>query len=68
MFQKALTVYNLKPTEVLHVGDSLTSDVGGAEKAWIKVAWINRKNKDLPQNYSPDYIVNSLEELLPILA
>ncbi|KRE24895.1 HAD family hydrolase [Paenibacillus sp. Soil522] len=67
MFQKALAEYNLKPIEVLHVGDSLTSDVAGAQNAGIKVAWINRKNKELPQNYSPDYIVNSLNELIPLL-
>jgi 2-haloalkanoic acid dehalogenase type II len=68
MFQKALKTYNLNPTEVLHVGDSLTSDVAGAQRAGIKVAWINRKNKVLPQNVSPDYVVRSLEELIPLLA
>ncbi|CAN7639591.1 HAD family hydrolase [Paenibacillus sp. LjRoot56] len=67
MFQKALQKYNLHPTEVLHVGDSLTSDVAGAQRAGIKVAWINRRNKELPQSVSPDYVVNSLEELIPLL-
>ncbi|MDQ8733551.1 HAD family hydrolase [Paenibacillus sp. LHD-38] len=66
MFQHALTAYNLRPLEVLHVGDSLYSDVAGAQKAGIKVAWINRKNKSLPENYSPDYIINSLQELIPL--
>ncbi|NQX60649.1 HAD family hydrolase [Paenibacillus qinlingensis] len=68
MFQKALMTYNLHPSEVLHVGDSLTSDVAGAQRAGIKVAWINRSNKVLPQNVIPDYIVKSLEELIPLLA
>ncbi|GIP33454.1 HAD family hydrolase [Paenibacillus sp. J2TS4] len=68
MFQEALAAYNLKPIEVLHVGDSLTSDVTGAQNVGIKAAWINRKNKELPQNYSPDYVVTSLNELIPLLS
>ncbi|GGG53584.1 hypothetical protein GCM10010918_02870 [Paenibacillus radicis (ex Gao et al. 2016)] len=60
--------HGLNPAEVLHVGDSLISDVSGAQQAGIKVAWINRNHKPLPSNCSPDYIVKSLEELLPILA
>lgn len=68
MFQKALEAYNLSPLEVLHVGDSLSSDVVGAQNAGIKVAWINRKHKALPENYSPDYIINSLQELISLFA
>lgn len=66
MFHQALEAYNLSPLEVLHVGDSLSSDVAGAQNAGIKVAWINRKNKVLPANYSPDYIINSLQELISL--
>jgi len=68
MFQQALEQLNLKADEVLHFGDSLLSDVGGAQKLGIKVAWINRKGKTLPPNFSPDYVVTSLTQLLPILA
>lgn len=67
MCYKAFKLCNLKPDEVLHVGDSLSSDVIGAQNIGIKVAWINRKNKDLPQKYSPDFIINSLSDLLPML-
>lgn len=67
MFQQALALYQLSPLEVLHVGDSLVSDVAGAQNAGIKVAWMNRKNKPLPKNDSPEYIIHSLEELIPIL-
>ncbi|BFT74087.1 HAD family hydrolase [Paenibacillus sp. P36] len=66
MFQQALEAYNLSPLEVLHVGDSLSSDVAGAQNLGIKVAWINRKNKVLPENYCPDYIINSLQELISL--
>ncbi|MEV5028804.1 HAD family hydrolase [Paenibacillus sp. LPE1-1-1.1] len=66
MFHQALAAFHLNPKEVLHVGDSLTSDVAGAQNAGIKVAWINRKNKTLPESYSPDYVINSLKELIPL--
>lgn len=66
MFHQALAAYQLNPKEVLHIGDSLTSDVAGAQNAGIKVAWINRKNKALPESYSPDYVINSLIELIPL--
>ncbi|RXZ82512.1 HAD family hydrolase [Paenibacillaceae bacterium] len=68
MFETVLASHQLKPAEVLHIGDSLTSDIAGAQNAGIKSAWINRKNRELPQRYSPNYIVNSLEELIPLLA
>lgn len=68
MFQEALRVSNFKPSEVLHVGDSLTSDVVGAQEVGIKVAWINRKYKECPHTYSPDYIIHSLDELIPLLS
>ncbi|MNR21599.1 putative HAD-hydrolase YfnB [compost metagenome] len=67
MFEYALRTFQLNPEEVLHVGDSLTSDVAGAQNAGIKVAWINRQGKVLPANCNPDYIITSLEELIPLL-
>lgn len=68
IFQQALEQFKLNANEVLHVGDSLLSDVGGAQQLGIKVAWINRKGKSLPPSCSPDHVVTSLTELLQILA
>jgi 2-haloacid dehalogenase/putative hydrolase of the HAD superfamily len=68
MFEKALLLLGLSREEVLHVGDSLGSDVRGA-KAWgIPVLWLNRKNRPIPTGASaPDYITADLEGLLNIL-
>jgi len=67
MFQQALHISNLKPEDVLHIGDSLTNDIVGAHYAGIRAAWINRRNKPLPQHCTPDYTVHSLIELIPLL-
>lgn len=68
IFHEALITCNLKPEEVLHVGDSLTNDIIGAHNVGIQAAWINRKNKPQPQHCTPDYIIRSLTELIPLLS
>ncbi|MET1250012.1 HAD family hydrolase [Sporolactobacillus sp. STCC-11] len=49
LFQQALNRYQLDADDVLHVGDSLSSDIAGAKKAGIKCAWINRNTKRPPK-------------------
>jgi 2-haloalkanoic acid dehalogenase type II len=67
MFNEALRRYKLDKSEVLHVGDSLTSDVQGAQNFGIKAVWLNRKQKSLPEHIRPDYIFNDFEGLKGIL-
>jgi len=45
MFKKALDIVKLKPEEVLMVGDSLETDVLGAEKAGIKAVLVDRRDR-----------------------
>ncbi len=45
IFQRALDILGLSPGEVLHVGDSLHSDVGGAANAGIAAVWICRERR-----------------------
>ena len=42
IFQTALQLTGWSADRVLHVGDSLHSDVGGAKLAGIRTAWVNR--------------------------
>jgi len=66
MFERALRTSGLQPSEVLHVGDSLTSDVGGANRMGIPVAWLNRKGKQIPEHARPDYVITKLTDLLAL--
>jgi 2-haloacid dehalogenase/putative hydrolase of the HAD superfamily len=64
MFDKALSLLDLSRKEVLHIGDSLSSDVRGAKSLRIPVLWINRKNRQAPEGEdAPDYISTDLRGL-----
>ncbi len=52
--------------EVLFVGDSLTDDVFGPQKAGIKACWLNRNGK-AGTTITPDYEIESLAELMQIV-
>lgn len=69
MFRAALAALGCEPSEVLHVGDSLGSDVIGAGWLGIDVAWVNPANRALPDSIEtrPRYVVQSIVDVLPLL-
>jgi HAD superfamily hydrolase (TIGR01549 family) len=67
LFLEALKRSKLKADEVIHIGDSITSDVGGAQRLGIKAIWLNRLNKPTPDGIKPDYICKDLNEVRTIL-
>jgi len=68
MFEKALSLLGLSAGEVLHIGDSLGSDVRGAKSQKIPVLWVNRRNRLAPcRDEAPDYISPDLTGLLDTL-
>lgn len=48
LFELALSKTGLKPDEVIHIGDSISSDVKGASALGIKTLWLNRFGKAVP--------------------
>jgi 2-haloalkanoic acid dehalogenase type II len=67
-FQKALSRLGLPPQAVLHVGDSLQSDIRGARELGIPVLWINRREKTLAEgDLRPEYTSPDLTGLLEVL-
>lgn len=68
MFEKALSLLGLSRDEVLHVGDSLSSDVRGAKALDIPVLWVNRRSRRTPGGEdTPDYTSTDLRGVLSIL-
>jgi len=69
IFELALARTGWRRDRVLHVGDSLHSDVGGARAAGLRSVWVNRAHRihDIGTD-APDYEVGDLLELLPLLA
>ena len=67
IFERALSLIDLSREEVLHVGDSLSSDVRGAKSQGIPALWINRRKRQAPRgDDAPDYTSTDLTGLLDI--
>lgn len=54
-------------SEVMIVGDSLTSDMQGGINAGILTCWYNPDRKPLPAEYPVDLVISDLHELIPLL-
>jgi len=49
LFELALKETGLMPEEVIHIGDSISSDVKGAQALGIRTLWLNRFGKAVPE-------------------
>jgi 2-haloacid dehalogenase/putative hydrolase of the HAD superfamily len=68
LFLKGLELLGMEATEVLHVGDSLFSDVRGAKELGIPVLWIDNRGKTpKSKDEQPDFASKDLNGLLAIL-
>lgn len=67
-FQKAFEMIGSDDTsKMLVIGDSLSSDIAGANTAGIDCCWYNQKNACIPSKYCIKYTINDLSELLDLL-
>ncbi len=58
LFELALMATGLSGKEVVHIGDSLSSDIKGSANAGIEGIWINRSGREVPDG------VKSVDNLL----
>lgn len=49
LFEFALKNAGLSTDEVVHIGDSLSSDIKGTSSVGINAIWINRSGKPVPE-------------------
>lgn len=67
VFELALDKLGVEKEAVCHVGDSLASDVAGANAAGITSVWLNRNGAIRAENDpKPDLEIRSLSELLTL--
>lgn len=67
-FDYVLSHINEKDIDkIILVGDSLTSDIKGANQSGITCVWLNLKGQELPEEYKPDYVINDVREVKEIL-
>jgi putative hydrolase of the HAD superfamily len=67
MFMAALRKLDAEPSEAVHVGDLLRTDVAGAKAMGMKAVWL--KTKDTPRNerWAPDHEITALPQLMDVL-
>ena len=54
-------------SQVLIVGDSLTSDMQGGINAGIRTCWYDPEQTPVPEGCQIDYVISDLHQVLPIL-
>lgn len=57
----------LSPDNTLIIGDSLTTDIRGANNAGLPCCWFNPKRKTAPPDLMIDYEIQDLRELLELV-
>jgi HAD superfamily hydrolase (TIGR01509 family) len=73
IFEAVLAQLGVSPDEALHVGDSLSADVGGAAPLGIRTVWITRRIADREaalRAYAgppPDCVISDLSEIEALL-
>lgn len=66
IFRHALDLLNLNPEDALVIGDSITSDIKGANNAGIDACWYNPKGKPLPDGVHADYIISDIRDIVGV--
>ncbi|HEU0074758.1 MAG TPA: HAD family hydrolase [Dehalococcoidia bacterium] len=68
IFLRAAELLGVEPANILHVGDSLEADVGGAMGAGMTAVWLNRDGrKRTACDPEPHHEIASLSELAQLL-
>jgi len=67
MFETALKALGGKPSEGLHIGDLLQTDVAGAKAVGMKAVWLNKERSENSVPYAPDFEISKLTHILDIL-
>lgn len=68
MFAEACRRLNVRPEQIVHVGDDPEHDVFGAARAGFRTVWVNRTGRDWPGGPQADAEIVALDELEGVLA
>lgn len=67
LFERAVSLADAAPDDVLYVGDSLFSDILGAHRAGLCTAWFHQGDQFIPETLpEPDYVVEELQDVLSL--
>ena len=63
IFETVLDRLRISAETAVMVGNSLNSDIAGAQQVGIKAVWLNREAKENDNSVKPDYEISNLNEL-----
>jgi putative hydrolase of the HAD superfamily len=67
MFETALRILDAEPSEAIHIGDLLETDIAGAKSVGMKAIWINREGLVNPNPDLSYYEVHDISQIIPII-
>ncbi len=67
IFETALGQLRVNPSEAVHVGDLIQTDIAGAKAIGMRAIWFNRKGTVNTGQYSPDFQIAALPQLTEVL-
>ncbi|MEH6941913.1 HAD family hydrolase [Bacillus sp. JJ722] len=68
IFEMAEKQFELNVNDTYYIGDSFRNDVVGAISAGWKIIWVNQRNHVTDESeYTPDYIIHDVTELMPLV-
>lgn len=67
IFKLALDALAASPSETVMVGDSLTRDILGAQRAGLRGIWLNRSENDTTSQVTADVQITSLSQMVQLL-
>lgn len=62
IFAPALQKIGMEATDILFVGDSVTSDMAAARNAGMDFCWVNPRGLPVPEGFAPAFVIASLAE------
>ncbi|QOL26297.1 HAD-IA family hydrolase [Thalassotalea sp. LPB0316] len=66
MFNQACQLLDIRPSQLLHVGDCGHADIFGAMRAGCQSAWLNKYDVGKPLKVLPNVEISSVEQLLQL--
>jgi HAD superfamily hydrolase (TIGR01549 family) len=67
IFNKALSLSGCEAHEVIHVGDSLGSDILGAQNSGIRSIWVNHADVKPSADIAPHYVISHPAQLSDLI-
>ena len=67
IFEHAINLMDINPTEGIMIGDKLTTDILGSHRIGMDNIWINHHNADVGEHVAPTHTVTQLKQILELI-